>query len=411
MKRSSTGIFIAILLVLSGLNFVILKPGSTNIEDVEGLVNSEQISAQKLVNETYDIIYDNYYDQSMNKQEWSRWKYRYRNKIKSDDDAKVAIDTMLASLNDPYSRFMDAEEYTKQNESIKSKITGIGVNITSDSGTIRVVNVVDNTPAKYANILPNDIILEIDGQNINGLPLSKVAELVRGSEHTFVKLTILRGGDKIVKNIMRKEIKLKSVKSSIDKNIGYIQITSFVSSSVPSEFLEALNKTKDTNGLIIDLRGNTGGLLPNAVFIANLFISQGNIVSIVGRNGNKQPINAQDTELHIDKPLVLLVDESSASASEILSGALKDYKKAVLVGTKTYGKGMVQKIIPLPNKTGLNLTIAKYLTPNGIDINQKGILPDVEVTFSLKDVQAHNDSQLAEAKRILDKLILNEGGL
>lgn len=411
MNKSHAGIFTVLLVVLTGLNLFIMRPDSTNIEDAEELINNEQVSPQKLVNETYDIIHDNYYDSSLNNQNWSRWKYRYRNKIKTEADAKIAIDSMLSSLNDPYSRFMDSEEYIKQNDSIKSKITGIGVNITSESGTIKVVNVVENTPAKYANILPNDIILEIDGQNVNGLSLSKVAELVRGSEHTFVKLTILRNNDKIVKNVMRKEIKLKSVKSSVDKNIGYIQITSFVSSTVPNEFLDALNKTQNAGGLIIDLRGNTGGLLPNAVFIANLFIPKGNIVSIVGRNGDKYSIDAQNTDLFIDKPLVVLVDEASASASEILSGALKDYKKAILVGTKTYGKGMVQKIIPLPNQTGLNLTIAKYLTPNGNDINQKGILPDVEVNFSIKDVQTHNDSQLTEAKKILDKLIAKENDL
>lgn len=405
MKRIQTSLFIVLTGILIGLNGLLFRPNSTDITDVEELINHEQMTPQKLVYETAEIIHDNYYDSSLNHQDWSRWHHKYRNKIKTSADAKIAIDTMLSSLNDPYSRFMDKEEYTAQNDSIKSKITGIGVNITSVSGKIKVVNVVDNTPAKYANILPNDIILEIDGINVNGLSLSKVAELVRGSENTFVKLTILRNEDKIVKNVMRKEIKLKSVKSSIDKNIGYIQITSFVSSSTPNEFIEALTKTHDTNGLIIDLRGNTGGLLPNAVFIANLFIPQGNIVSIVGRNGYKHIIRAQNTDLHVNKPLVLLVDESSASASEILSGALKDYKKAIIVGTKTYGKGMVQKIIPLPNETGLNLTIAKYLTPNGTDINKIGITPDVEVNFSIKDVQTHTDSQLIEAKKIMNKLI------
>ena len=208
---------------------------------------------------------------------------------------------------------------------------------------------------------------------------------------------------------MRKEIKIKTVKSSvIDKNIGYIQISSFIDSTTPNEFLEALEKTKDTQGLIIDLRGNTGGLLPNAVFIANLFIPKGNIVSIVGRNGYKYDINAQDTEFSIKKPTVVLVDGNSASASEILSGALKDYNKAKLLGTTTYGKGMVQKIIPMPNETGLNLTIAKYLTPKGTDINKKGITPDIQVEFSLKDVKTNNDAQLQAAKNVLSKMLISK---
>jgi carboxyl-terminal processing protease len=208
---------------------------------------------------------------------------------------------------------------------------------------------------------------------------------------------------------MRKEIKIKTVKSSImDKNIGYIQISSFVSSTTPNEFLEALEKTKNSEGLILDLRGNTGGLLPNAIFIANLFIPQGNIVSIVGRNGYKYDINAQNTEFRINKPVIVLVDGNSASASEILSGALKDYNKAKLLGTKTYGKGMVQKIIPLPNETGLNLTIAKYLTPKGTDINKKGIEPDIKAELSIKDVKSNNDAQLQAAKNVLSKMILGK---
>ena len=157
--------------------------------------------------------------------------------------------------------------------------------------------------------------------------------------------------------------------------------------------------------MIIDLRGNTGGLLDNAVFIANMFIDNGEIVEIIYRNGYKKSINANNTSKLLDKPVVVLVNGASASASEILSGALKDYKKAVLLGTKTYGKGMVQKIIPLQNETGLNLTIAKYLTPKGSDINQKGIEPDYKVEFTINDLKNQNDVQLATAKNILNNMV------
>ena len=183
----------------------------------------------------------------------------------------------------------------------------------------------EGTPVQFSNLLPNDIILSIDGKDISGMQLADVANLVRGPENTFVQLVILRNKDKLVKNVMRKEIKIKTVKSNIvDKNIGYIQIASFIGSTTPNEFMDALEKTKNTKGLIIDLRGNTGGLLPNAIFVANLFIPEGNIVSIVGRNGYKYDIFAQDTEYGINKPTVVLVDSSSASASEILffSGVL-----------------------------------------------------------------------------------------
>lgn len=394
------------VLVLVGLNNFLMQANYNLFRsDSPEMVNHDQVSYQKLFDSTWLTIRDNFYDPTLNHQVWSKWKHHYHGKIKTEADAKVAINTMLASLDDPYSKYMTKEEYAEQNSSISSKITGIGVNIATISGKIKIINVVEGTPAQAANLQPDDIILEINGQDVKGLPLADVANLVRGPENTFVELLILRNKDKFVKKVMRKEIKIKTVKSSIDKNIGYIQITSFIGSTTPNEFLEALEKTKKAEALILDLRGNTGGLLPNAIFIANLFIPEGNLVSIVGRNGYKYDIQAQDTELGIDKPMIVLVDGGSASASEILSGALKDYHKAKLLGTKTYGKGMVQKIYPMPNETGLNLTIAKYLTPNGTDINKKGINPDIEVKFTLEDIKNNNDVQLNTAKEILNQML------
>ncbi len=396
-------IIVAALFALNGLFLSVHSPIFSNNNDE--MINREQVSSQKLFDNTWETIRENYYDASMNHQVWSRWREHYRGKIKTDEDAKVAIQTMLESLEDPYSRYMSKSEYADQNTSINSKITGIGVNIATTSGKVQIISVMEGTPAQYANLQNGDIITSIDGKDVNGLPLSDVANMVRGPENTFVELNILRGKDKFTKKVIRKEIKIKTVKSSVDKNIGYIQIMTFIGSTTPNEFLEALEKTKKTDGLILDLRGNTGGLLPNAIFIANLFIPEGNIVSIVGRNGFKYDIYAQDTEFNVNKPMIVLVDGASASASEILSGALKDYKKAKLLGSQTYGKGMVQKIIPLPNETGLNLTIAKYLTPNGTDINKKGITPDIEVNFTMEDVKKQNDVQLSTAKSILNEMI------
>ena len=371
----------------------------------EELVNHEYISSQKLYNNVWNIVKKNYYEQDMNGQDWYRWKHHYDGKIKTDEDAKVAIDTMLASLDDPYSRFMNKTEYNDQNTSINSKICGIGVNIASIAGKVQIINIIEGTPAQSANLQTGDIIIDIDGKDAKGLSVSEVANLVRGLENTPVQITIMRNNDKFVKKIIRKEIKIKTVKSSVENNIGYIQISSFIGSTTPNEFLEAAEKTKSTDGLVIDLRGNTGGLLPNAIFIANLFIHDGKIVSIVGRDGYSYDIQAQHTDFEINKPVVILVDSGSASASEIFSGAMKDYNLAKLVGTKTFGKGMVQKIIPLENETGLNLTVAKYLTPSGTDINKKGIQPDYEVQFTEKNIRNKEDVQLNEAKKILGKMI------
>ena len=394
MKRNQVILFIITVICLVVLNKFVMNVNSNfSITDTSELVNHEHVSSQKLFDNVWSAVKNNYYDPSMNRQSWSRWKEHYHGKIKTDEDAKVAIDTMLASLDDPYSRYMDKAEYNDQNTSLNSKITGIGVNIASVSGKVQIINVMDGTPAQAANLQAGDIILDINGKEVNGLPLSDVANLVRGPENTIVQLTILRNKDKFIKKVSRKEIKIKTVKSSVDKNIGYIQISSFLGTSTPNEFMDAVEKTKETQGIILDLRGNTGGLLPNAIFIANLFIPDGNIVSIVGRDNYRFDIYAQDTEFEIDKPMIVLVDGASASASEILSGALKDYKRAKLLGTKTFGKGMVQKIMPLPNETGLNLTIAKYLTPSGSDINKKGISPDIEVKLTAEDVKNRKDIQ------------------
>ena len=372
---------------------------------VQTSVNTEQISPQKLFDKTWKIIKKSYYDTSMNEQDWYRWKAHYQGKIKTEDDAYVAINTMLASLNDPYSKFMSKKEFAELNSSIDSKITGIGVNIFSNAGKITILNVIEGTPASTSGLKTGDIIFAVNKKEVSGMTISDVAGLVRGPENSMVELTVLRDDKKITKNIKRKEIKIKTVKSSIDKNIGYIQIMSFIGSTTSNEFLEALEKTQKTDGLILDLRGNPGGLLPNAVFIANLFIPEGRIVSVVGRNGFKQDLSAQKTNFTVNKPLIVLIDHSSASASEILSGALRDYNKAKLIGTKTYGKGMVQEVLSLPNETGLNLTIAKYLTPKGTDINKKGIEPDVKIELTFDDLKKNNDAQLIVAKKMMNDMI------
>ncbi len=409
MNKKQILIFILLVLILVIFNRILMRRFAlSSFTSTEDLLNTEKVSSQKLFDKSWTIINKTFYDPELNGQNWNRWKKHYEGKIKTDADADVAINTMLESLDDPYSRYLDKKSYADQNVSINSKITGIGVNISSVDGKTYVVNVIENSPAFFAKLKEGDIIIRVNGKNISGMRIFEVADLVRGPENTVVKITVLRNKKIITKEIKRKEIKIKTVKSYVDKNIGYIQVLSFIGTTTPDEFITALEKTDKTEGLIIDLRGNTGGLLPNAIFIANMFINKGNLVSIVGRNGYKKNIYAQSTDYVVDKPILVLVDGASASASEILSGALKDYHKAKLVGSKTFGKGMVQKIIPMPNETGLNLTIAKYLTPLGNDINKKGIKPDIEVRISDKDLDSEKDILLNKAKTILAKMIKEE---
>ena len=407
MKKKQILIFILSVLILVIFNNVFLstftKTNSYFLK--QEMVNRDEISPQRLFDRTWRVISKEYYEPSLNHQNWNRWRTRYQGKIKTQEDARVAIDTMIASLDEPYTRFMPKKEFEELTTSISSKIYGIGVNIYSNAGKTEIFNVMPGTPADFAQLKQGDIITHVDGKDIAGMNVSEVAALVRGPENSMVELTILREGKKFTKIIKRKEIKIKSVKSSVlDNHIGYIKIITFMSGSTPNEFMEALNNTKDTDSLIIDLRGNTGGLLDNAVFVADRFLNQGTIVDIIYRNGNKKTVRARDEGSPLDKPVVVLVNGTSASASEILSGALQDAHKAILVGNKTFGKGLVQKVVPLPNSTGVNVTIARYLTPNGTDINKLGIKPDIEIGSDLDFLlEKEPDIQLEKAKEILNK--------
>lgn len=407
MRVKQVVIPLLLILILVMFNRVFLDTFSraNNYFSTQALYNNEEVAPQKLFEKTWRLINKDYYEPSLNHQDWARWKEHYQGKIKTNEDAKVAIDTMIASLNEPYTRFMDKKEFQDLATSITSKIYGIGVNIYSNSGKIEIFNVIQHTPADLAGIKQGDFIVAVDGKETNGMNVSEVANLVRGPENSVVELTLLRDNKKIIKKIKRKEIKIKNVKSSIlDNHIGYIQIVSFMGGTTPSEFVEALENTKNTDSIIIDLRGNTGGLLDNAVFIANMFIQNGEIVEIIYRNGHKKSIEANPHQQLLNKPVVVLVNGASASASEILSGALKDYKKAKLVGKKTFGKGLVQKVVPLPNQTGVNITIARYLTPNGTDINKLGIKPDIEIGNDFDFYLNNNkkDIQLETAKELLN---------
>lgn len=405
--KKQVGIFILLVLILIIFNKILLGDFNTTSSNLsqEQVINKNHVASQQLFDESWSTVKNKFYDATLNKQNWGRWKKHYHGKIKTDADANVAINTMLESLDDPYSRYLDKENYDEQNTSINSKISGIGANISSIAGRTYVMDVIEGTPAYNAKLKKGDIILKVNEKNVGGMNTFDVVSIIRGPKGSTVVLTISRNHKIIIKKIKRQEIKIKAVESSLDKNIGYIRIISFIGETTSSEFLAALEKTEKAKGLIIDLRGNTGGLLPNAVFIANMFIDKGPLVSIVGRNGYKRDIDAQENDNIIHKPMLILVDGNSASASEILSGALKDYHKAKLIGTRTFGKGMVQRIIPMPNETGLNLTIAKYLTPAGHDINKKGIDPDIEVKITRKDIISRKDVQLDKAKTILTGMI------
>lgn len=368
------------------------------------------VQPSDLYDNVWRLINTKYVDQTDNMQDWNTWRHKYDKYIKTDEDCYVAIETMVASLNDPYTKFLDPKDFAEETSSIRGSLKGIGIQIAIKDAKLTVIAPIEDSPAEKAGLLADDEILEIDGVSTKGISIDKAADKIRGEQGTAVNLLVKRKD--VIKNysIVRKEIELKSVSTKIPNDvklsdeIGYIRLSSFISKNAASEFENILRQSKDKKGFIIDIRSNPGGLLTNAIYISNMLLPSGIIVSTVDRDGYKEVQRASGMQV-TNKPLIVLINKGSASASEILSGALKDNKRAVILGEKSFGKGLVQEINRLPNSSGVNITIQKYLTPNGTDINKKGIVPDIIVELSDEDIKNKDDKQLKKANEVLLELI------
>jgi carboxyl-terminal processing protease len=365
--------------------------------------NVQASTPTELYDNVWRLINSKYVDQTNNEQDWGKWRHKYDNVLRSDDDAYVAIETMVASLNDPYTKFLDPKEFKEETSSIKGSLKGIGIQIGVKDGKLMVIAPIEDTPAEKAGLLADDEIISIDGKSTKGITVDKAAEQIRGEEGTQVTLVIKRKDlEPKTYTITRAEIEIKSVSQKVPndiqmpKDICYIRLSSFISRNAAKEVSDIITKSNDKKAFIMDLRSNPGGLLSNAIYISDMFLNGGAIVSTVDRDGYKETQKASRGVL-TTKPLVILVDKGSASASEIFSGAIKDNKRGVLIGTQSFGKGLVQEINKLPNDSGINITIQKYLTPNGTDIHKKGITPDVVVELSEDDIKNKNDVQLKKA--------------
>lgn len=363
-----------------------------------------------LYDNVWRLVNMKFVDQTNNDQNWAKWRHKYDNKIVTNEDAYVAINTMVASLNDPYTKFLDPKEFADETNSIKGSLKGIGIQIGVKDGKLMVIAPIEDTPAEKAGLLADDEILEIDGVSTKGITVDKAADKIRGKEGTQVTLLVKRK-DTPPKTytITRAEIEIKSISQKIPEKIKmpddfcYIRLSSFISRNAASEFGSILNNSKNKKGFIIDLRSNPGGLLTNAIYISDMFLDGGTIVSTVDRDGYKETQRAS-SGVYTKKPVVVLINKGSASASEIFSGAMKDNHRAVIIGEQSFGKGLVQEINKLPYEAGINITIQKYLTPNGTDINKKGITPDIEVKLTEEDIKNKNDVQLQKAIEVLSKM-------
>ncbi len=365
----------------------------------------------QLYDEVWKIVNKKYYDPSNNSQDWAKWRYRYEHKLKTPEDAYVAIDTMLASLNDPYTRFLPPKEFSEETQSIKGSLKGIGTQIGIRDGNLVIIAPLEDSPAERAGLLADDQILEINGESTKGINIDAAADKIRGEKGTTVTLLIQRKGvpNKLY-SIVRDEIEIKSVStkppveaSVIPEDIQYIRLSSFISKNAASEIETILNSAENKKGIIIDLRSNPGGLLTNAIYISDMLLKGGVIVSTVDRDRYKSTTRARYNQV-TQKPIVVLINKGSASASEILSGALKDNHRATIIGEQSFGKGLVQEINKLPDESGMNITIQRYLTPAGTDIHKKGITPDIVVELTKENVEAKDDVQLKKAIEVLEQM-------
>jgi carboxyl-terminal processing protease len=387
---------------------------------------------KEVVEEVWQIVNYSYVDGTFNKKDWNaiRKKYVVKANYKTDAEAYKGVREMLKALGDPYTRFMDKKEFEDMRLDTSGKLVGVGIQLTQDPKTkqLVVVSPIEDTPAAKAGIISKDVITKIDGKSTKGMDVNKAVSLIRGKEGTTVILTIKQGAQTIEHKLLRQKIEIHPVKAEYRPNdlggVGYIRLNQF-SASAPDEMGEAIKKmeAKKVNGYVLDLRSNPGGLLYGAIDIARMWMNEGTIVSTKNRSGGCDGRTADckqsaDGSALTNKPLVILVDGGSASASEVLSGALQDNKRAQLVGSKTFGKGLVQAVRPLRDGSGIAVTIAKYYTPNGKDINKLGIKPDVEVPLSKKDIQAlmkdrkrlatKQDPQYAKALQTLQIQIANQ---
>jgi carboxyl-terminal processing protease len=331
----------------------------------------------------------------------------YVDEVDQSKSMDAAINGLLQSL-DPYSAYMTPESFEGMQTETSGKFGGLGIEVGMEAGVVKVISPIDNTPASRAGLKAGDYIVKINGIQVQGKSLIEAVDLMRGLVGTSIEITVRRRGVKksLIFNITREIVQVQSVKSELIDNIGYIRLTSFNenSSKQIKDKVNKLNKNKDLKGYILDLRNNPGGLLSQAIKISDFFLENGEIVSTKSRKvSENRKWFAKKGDITNGKTLIVLINYGSASASEIVAGALKDHKRAIILGENSYGKGSVQSIIPLKNRGAIRLTIAKYYLPSGKSISKVGVTPDIEVVESSEDFKfnSETDNQLNFAIKLL----------
>ena len=333
----------------------------------------------------------------------------YVDEFNQSESMDSAINGLLQSL-DPYSSYMSPKIFEEMQTETSGKFGGLGIEVSMEAGVVKVISPIDDTPASRAGLKAGDYIVKINDVQVQGKSLSEAVDLMRGPVGSGIELTVRRRGERkaLTFNIIREVIQVQSVKSEIiDENIGYIRLTSFNdnSSDQIEKQIKKLKKNKNLNSFILDLRNNPGGLLSQAIKISDFFLENGEIVSTKSRKKSEnRKWFAKKGDITDGKTLLVLINYGSASASEIVAGALKDHKRAIIVGENSFGKGSVQSIIPLKNRGAIRLTVAKYYLPSGKSISEVGVRPDIEVNEEGDDfrIKTDTDNQLNYAIKLLN---------
>jgi len=333
----------------------------------------------------------------------------YVDEFNQSESMDSAINGLLQSL-DPYSSYMSPKIFDEMQTETSGEFGGLGIEVSMEAGVVKVISPIDDTPASRAGLKAGDYIVKINSEQVQGKSLSEAVDLMRGPVGSGIELTVRRRGEKkaLTFNIIREVIQVQSVKSEIlNENIGYIRLTSFNdnSSDQIEKQIKKLKKNKNLNSFILDLRNNPGGLLSQAIKISDFFLDNGEIVSTKSRKKSEnRKWFARKGDITDGKTLLVLINYGSASASEIVAGALKDHKRAIIVGENSFGKGSVQSIIPLKNRGAIRLTVAKYYLPSGKSISEVGVRPDIEINEEGDDfrIKTDTDNQLNYAIKLLN---------
>ena len=405
--------------ILLGSSYIIISSTCNPIYSKSTISNNPK----EVVDQVWQMVYRDYLNANgkYNVENWKTLRMKLLSKNYSDNkEAYDAIRGMLSSLEDPYTRFLDPREFKELRIDTSGELSGVGIQLSIDKVTkhLIVVSPIEGSPASRAGVQPKDIIKFINNKSTKGYAIEQAVKLIRGKKGTKVRLGLSRNGNLINIELIRDRIELKSVLSQVNINsegtqIGYIRLKQF-NANASKEMKQAIQKleSKKVKGYVLDLRGNPGGLLEASVDVARQWLNKGTIVVTKTKRGITNSRKATGNAL-TKSPLVVLVNEGSASASEILSGAIQDNKRGILIGNKTFGKGLVQSVRRLVDGSGMTLTIAKYLTPKGKDIHNNGIYPDIEIdmpaeeklNLSILDLGSSKDTQYVVAETTLLKAI------